>query len=720
MTFPVYFSWFGVSLHPHVVLELAAYGAGFSLYFVLRRRWPSGPAMTWMQTGWLMVGAILGALFGARGVAWLEALPLYLGQPVDWHLLPTGKSIVGALLGGWGGVELAKRRLGLFHPSGDVFVFPLLLGMAIGRVGCLLTGLEDGTYGLATSLPWGIDFGDGVKRHPAPLYEILFLAGLAVFFVWRIRTGRQRGCMFSQFLLGYLAYRFCAEFLKPRVLLPGLPLTAIQSVCAMGVVWVSRHLNDACCGLPSAGAQRSRHLDPPPAPGEERFEELTNSLCPHCLKKVEAKVLVGPNGVFLQKFCPDHGSQRVLVAHDAVRWQRMRHCSKPPTSPLARQTEARQGCPWDCGLCPDHEQHSCLALIEITDQCQLACPVCYARSDGHGAHRSLSEIEAMLDAVVASEGEVSVVQISGGEPTLHPELGAVLAAARRRPIRHLMLNTNGVRLAEDPDLVARLAANATGSEIYLQFDTLRPAVSQRLRGADLVDVKQRALAALDRHGISTTLVATVVRGLNDDEIGDLIRLAVSHRCVRGVTLQPVQGAGRLRGLSAEHERITLTEVRSAVLDQQSYFTDADLVPVPCHGDALMMAYGLRTADTVTPLSTWTDPGLLIAAGGNTISYEQDPALRDRLVELFSLSSTGSAAAHQLQALCCAAGAAAPSLGYDRIFRVIIMQFMDAWNMDLRSLKRSCVHMVAPDGRLIPFETYNLFHRATARMGGPNG
>ena len=723
MTFPVYLQLFGVKLHPHVVLEAVAYAVGFALYLALRRRWPSGPGLSWLQTGWLLVGAIFGALVGARGVAWLEALPALWDPSLQWHLLPTGKSIVGALLGGWGGVELAKRRLGLCHPSGDVFVFPLLLGMAIGRVGCFLTGLEDGTQGLATSLPWGVDFGDGIRRHPAPLYEIAFLGALAAFFLWRIRSGRQRGCLFSQFLLAYLAYRFCVEFLKPRLLLPGLPLSAIQSVCAVGIAWVSRHLDDTCCGLPGATVGPQLGVSPmlgsqPPA--EERFLELTNSLCAHCLTKIEAKVLVGPAGVFLHKYCPDHGVQRVMVAHDVVAWQRMRFCTKPPTSPLRRQTEQRRGCPWDCGLCPDHEQHSCLALIEITEQCQLACPVCYADSGVSGRHRSLQQIEAMLDAVVLSEGEVSVVQISGGEPTLHPQLLDVLDAARARPIRHLMLNTNGLRIAQDPTLAPQLAAYAPGFEIYLQFDTLRPEVSRRVRGADLVDVKRRALEVLDRHGISTTLVVTVVRGENDDELGDLVRFAVAHPCVRGVTFQPLQGAGRLRGISAEQGRITLTEVRSALLRQQACFGEADLVPVPCHGDALTMAYALRKPDGLVPLSTWIDPGRLVAEGGNTICYEQDPHLRQRLLRLFSLSATSVSAAPQIQALCCLPTTTEPSLGYDRVFRIILMQFMDAWNLDLRSLKRSCVHIVHPDGRLVPFETYNLLHRTRAPHGEQHG
>ena len=157
--------------------------------------------------------------------------------------------------------------------------------------------------------------------------------------------------------------------------------------------------------------------------------ELTNSLCAQCLQKIEAKVVLEQDNVYLQKFCPDHGLQRVLLANDAAYWQRSRNLYRQaPTTPPQRHTERQRGCPWDCGLCPDHEQHTCLAVLEVTEQCDLGCPICYAASHAGGAHRSLEEIERMLDIVASSKGKVSVVQISGGEPALHPDLFAILTA----------------------------------------------------------------------------------------------------------------------------------------------------------------------------------------------------------------------------------------------------------------------------------------------------
>ncbi len=193
-------------------------------------------------------------------------------------------------------------------------------------------------------------------------------------------------------------------------------------------------------------------------------------------------------------------------------------------------------------------QHSCLTILEVTDHCNLTCPVCYADSGPHRPeHRELATIERMLDAIVANEGEPDVVQISGGEPTTHPQFFEILDAARRRPIRHLMLNTNGIRIARETGFAERLAEYSPRFEVYLQFDSFERDALMTLRGADMRSVREQALANLNRVGLSTTLVMTVARGVNDGEIGKLIEYAAKQPCVRGVTLQPMQFAGRTQG-----------------------------------------------------------------------------------------------------------------------------------------------------------------------------
>ena len=449
------------------------------------------------------------------------------------------------------------------------------------------------------------------------------------------------------------------------------------------------------------------------------FHDLTIALCPTCLRRVEAKVVEHVAGrhagkVFLEKRCPQHGFERVLLSDDPDYWRLCRHKTlKPGQMPLRFNTPVKYGCPYDCGLCPDHEQHSCLTLIELTDGCNLRCPVCYAGSgpERMNRHRPFDLIERMLDDVVANEGEPDVVQLSGGEPTIHPDFWRIMDAAKTRPIKHLMLNTNGVTI--DAEFARRLKDYMPGFEVYLQWDSLRPEVTQTLRGKDLSNVRRRALQHLNDHGVSTTLVVTLQKGLNDDEVGETIDFALRQPCVRGVTFQPIQEAGRT---DVTTSRLTVSEVRRRILEQTGVFQPRDVVPVPCHPDCLAMAYALKIGGKVVPLTGLVDPQVFLEAEGSTIVYEKHPDLRRRMLELFSTSASPAGSAATLrQLLCCLPLAAVPGdIGYDSVFRVIIMKFMDAHDLDVRSVKKSCVHIAHPDPdgttKLIPFDSYNLLYR----------
>jgi len=443
------------------------------------------------------------------------------------------------------------------------------------------------------------------------------------------------------------------------------------------------------------------------------FFELTTSLCATCLRKVEAKVLIENDCVYLQKWCPQHKFQRVLISTDAEYYKLSRQTLKPGQMPKRFNTPIRYGCPYDCGLCPDHEQHSCLTLLEITDRCNLTCPVCYSESSPHhGNHRSLEQIAFMLDCIVRNEGEPDVVQISGGEPSIHPDFFAILDMAKSRPIKHLMMNTNGIKIARDADFARRLKDYMPGFEVYLQWDSLRGEPLHVLRGEDLTEIRRRAIDRLNELNISTTLVVTLQKGLNDGEIGELIDFALQQRCVRGITFQPVQNAGRLDHFNPETDRLTLGEIRQNILKQSSVFKPSDVIPVPCHPDCLAMAYALKLDGKVMPLTGLIDPKLLLHGEGNTIVYERDPHLRQELFKLFSTAASPKSLEFSLrQLLCCLPQFAVPqSVTYDNIFRIIIMQFLDAWNFDVRSVKKTCVHIAHPDGRIIPFDTYNMFYR----------
>lgn len=444
------------------------------------------------------------------------------------------------------------------------------------------------------------------------------------------------------------------------------------------------------------------------------FYDVAISICSTCFQRVDAKIVFEDGRVLMIKRCPVHGYEKVLVADDVDYYRRCREVFiKPPEMPVHYNTPVTWGCPYDCGLCTDHEQHSCLSLIEIADACNLRCPVCYAASGpDRPVFRSLALVERMLDAVVRNEGHPDVVQISGGEPTIHPDFFAVLDLAKARPIRHLMVNTNGIRIADSEEFTARLAGYMPNFELYLQFDSFRREALMDLRGADLRRIREQALDRLNRHNISTTLVVTVKRGVNDDEIGDIIDFALEQPCVRGVTLQPVQVAGRFDQFNPETDRVTLTEIRRRILEQTTVFRPEDVIPVPCHPDSLAMAYALKIGAEVVPLTGLIDPDILINGGRNTIVYEHEDTVRDGIVKLFATNhSPQSGAASLRDLLCCLPAVQVPNeLGYQNLFRVIIMQFIDAYSFDVRSVKKTCVHIVHPDGRLIPFDTYNLFYR----------
>lgn len=436
------------------------------------------------------------------------------------------------------------------------------------------------------------------------------------------------------------------------------------------------------------------------------------SLCETCLRRIEGKLVIRDDQVWMYKWCPEHGSSKVLISTDATYWRLGREVYlKPPEMPERFNTPMRWGCPYDCGLCPEHMQHSCLTILEVTDRCNLSCPVCYANSGpGHGRHRTLAEIECMLDAIVANEGQPDVVQLSGGEPTLHPDFLAIVEAARRRPIRHLMVNTNGIRIATDPDFVKALATFGPGFEVYLQFDSFERDALMQLRGADLRSVRERAVAAINEAGISTTLVVTVARGVNEHEIGKIVEWAAQQPAVRGVTLQPVQFAGR--AALDPQARLTHGEVRQLLLAQTQLFTAADIVPVPCNPDALSMGYAIKHADGIVPLTRYIGPEVLLAGARNTIVFESDPRLKAEVFRLLSTNLGPAAQADCLASLmCCLPQVQVPeNLGYRDVFRVLIMAFMDAANFDVRAMKKSCVHMVLPDGRIVPFESFNLLYR----------
>jgi uncharacterized radical SAM superfamily Fe-S cluster-containing enzyme len=470
----------------------------------------------------------------------------------------------------------------------------------------------------------------------------------------------------------------------------------------------------------SGGAEAAHDSSAPPSEHPQRkaahylFHGQTQSLCETCLELVPAKIIIEDDQVCYLKRCLTHGVQKTLISDDIEYWRQQKLWIKPGDRPLQTQTRTEAGCPFDCGLCPDHEQHSCLAIVEINQACNLACPVCFANAtDIHGSHRPLGEIERMLDVLVESEGEPDLVQLSGGEPTIHPQFFEILDAVKRRPIRHVMINTNGVRIAQDREFVERLASYAPRLEVYLQFDSMNDDALMDLRGAKLGRIRQQALEALEAVGLSTTLVAVVKRGVNDHEVADIVRHALEWSCVRGVTFQPVQDAGRNEGFDGRSNRMLLTQIRREV-GKSGVFAIEDMIPLPCNPDQISIGYGLRQGKQVTPLTSLL-PKELILNGPNTISYEAYPELKAAILDLLSLATAQANTEEKLAGvLCCLPHAMVPEeISYANSFRVVILQFLDRYNFDIGTVKRSCVHFVTTDGQIIPFDTYNTFYREGA-------
>ena len=449
------------------------------------------------------------------------------------------------------------------------------------------------------------------------------------------------------------------------------------------------------------------------------YHNFTNSLCPKCLKVIQAKIILQNGKVYMLKTCPEHGAMRTLLSSDAAYYLSQSQYNKPGTLPRHFQTPVEKGCPLDCGLCTDHEQHTCLALVEITEACNLRCPTCFADSDV-GRTSPLDEVERMLDTVVENEGYADVVQFSGGEPTIHPQLIEILTMAKKKRIKAIMINTNGVRIARDEEFVRQLTAFKGSFEVYLQFDGFRQSTYEALRGLDLRAVKEQAIANLTKYEIPINLTATIKRGINEDEVGEIVKFGVAQKMVRGITFQPITHVGRYDDFNAL-DRTTVPDVINAIAEQSDgMFYKSDFVPLPCHSDCISMTYAYVKGEKVMPLPRYIDVKAYLDVIGNQINFRVDDiknVVGEALMRLWSASMPLSTinALHDFG--CCLPVALeelnqqehAPII-YENMFRIVIIAFMDAWNFDVRSAKKCCVHHVLPDGKIMPFCSYNTLHR----------
>jgi hypothetical protein len=461
---------------------------------------------------------------------------------------------------------------------------------------------------------------------------------------------------------------------------------------------------------------------------DEVFFEYTRSICPVCKTVIDAQVNIRAGKVYLRKRCAVHGWFEALVYGDARRYVEFAKFNKPGTLPLIFQTEVKDGCPSDCGLCPEHKQHACLGIIEVNTGCNLDCPICFADS-GHqpnGYSITLAQCQTMLDTFVASEGDAEVVMFSGGEPTIHTHILEFIDAAQARPIRNVNVNTNGIRLASDRAFVAELGErnrrDGRSVNIYLQFDGLDEATHRQIRGRDLRKIKQRALDNCATEGLTVTLVAAIEKNVNEHECGPIIAHGLAHPAVRSVAFQPVTHSGR----HVEFDpltRLTNSDVIEMIAAQLPQWLKVDdFFPVPCCFPTCRSITYLLTQGTPDDPDFGLVPVPRLVNVADYLDYISnrvipDDGIRAALEKLWSASANMGSGPTQEQlqtaaaALDCA-GACGINLPQalatlaTNSFMVVVQDFQDPYTLNVRQLMKCCVEEITPDGRMIPFCAYN--------------
>ncbi len=424
------------------------------------------------------------------------------------------------------------------------------------------------------------------------------------------------------------------------------------------------------------------------APCAELLHE-TFSVCPICLKQLPAQRVRLGQDVFLRKACPEHGPFQTLLWRgqvDMAQW--IGGAEERPLGPSR--------CPEGCGLCPDHLQGTCCVLLEVTPRCNLGCPFCFA-AGGEGPEPPLSQIEAWLLQLV--EPGKTLLQLSGGEPTLRDDLPQIITQAKAAGCRYVQLNSNGLRLAEDPSY-AQTLAKAGLSFVFLQFDGTEDAIHERLRGRPLLREKQRAIEHCAAANVGVTLVPTLVPGVNTHNIGEILRFAIAQApAVRGVHFQPVSFFGRMPCLPTDAHRFTLDELLVAIEEQtEGRLQVEQLLPSRCdhplcgfHGDFLVDPQGR--------LVSLSGPG----RGGSCCDRTAPEKNRDFVGRRWLRPP-------KLETSCCGGDLRDMGVFLQRVkshgFTVTAMAFQDAGNLDLERLRRCSLH-VFDEGRLVPFCAHYL-------------
>jgi uncharacterized radical SAM superfamily Fe-S cluster-containing enzyme len=443
----------------------------------------------------------------------------------------------------------------------------------------------------------------------------------------------------------------------------------------------------------------------------------TQSLCPVCLARITAERLAEGDDVYLEKRCPDHGMFKTIIWRGPPSFQSWAVPGR--TSPLIG---AGDGCPFECGLCAHHRQQTCCVLLEVTQRCNLQCPVCFAAAGEGLRDPDLRHVDEWYRKLLDAGGPFNI-QLSGGEPTVRDDLPEIIALGRSLGFQFFQLNTNGVRLARDPAYVRRLKDAGLGC-VFLQFDGTSDAIHRRLRGAALAETKAAAIARCAEQRLGVMLVPTVVRGVNTGELGAIVAYALERTpVVRGVHFQPVSFFGRYPSPPADLDRVTIPEVLQ-LLEQQtggairaSHFRPPSAENAYCSfngtfilsRDGSLKPAGGARPQGCCPAPTPPDDG---AGAARSCCEPRRPGEDSRRArELVAARWVYPAASPSAPGQHRSSGTASLDAFLEEAsaasFSISGMAFQDAWNIDLERLRDCFLHVVGPNTGIVPFCAYNL-------------
>ena len=467
--------------------------------------------------------------------------------------------------------------------------------------------------------------------------------------------------------------------------------------------------------------------------GDHVFKHTT-STCPGCMALLQAEVVLRAGKVYFRKDCQRCGKSEALVSEDATYYVRAYAFARAGTEPLHVAHEAKHGCPTDCGTCSDHEQHTCLPIIEVTDHCNLECPICIVDNQ-YSTHMAPDSFRKVIDSLLRAEGRCESIAISGGEPTSHPQLLELIDIATRDEIGRVVVITNGLRLGRDRKLAE--AIKQRGAYVALQLDGFSAETHEKLRGRDLCADKTAALKMLKEFQIPTQLIFVAARGVNEHQIGQAVELLLAEDHIMSLNFQPAAFTGQGGGVFPGDplDRLTIPGVIRAMAEQTGGLLKvSDFSPLPCsHPQCVSLAYLLRMDDgTHLPFARFVDfsrHGTLLRSSATLpATGEMQDALLDVVHDVFARGDAVERGDDVLRSLRRSLDAMFPDrpltpheqvrIGEGQAKSIFLHHYMDAHDFDLERLRKCCHHYPQEDGRIMPACGFNLFHRGAAR-GSPN-